>query len=101
MSQYPDLPEFPEWLDEDPSDTRWATAPPTSVRQAMQAIGRLNSGELDYVVGHASLAGLDTAVVLAVTAGGLIPLFAYVTPDLLPVLAPVVDGQPTRRGGMH
>lgn len=101
MSRSLDLPEFPEWLDEDSSDTLWAKIPPLAVRQANQAIERFNSGELDYVIGHASLAGLDTAVVLAVTPGGLIPVFAYVTPEVLPVLVPVVNGQPARRSGMN
>jgi hypothetical protein len=92
MANHLDLPEFPELLDEEPDDTLWAKVPPLAVRQAMNAIERLCSGELEYVVGHASLAGLDTAVILAITPGGLIPLFAHVTPDIFPVLGPGAEG---------
>lgn len=89
--------DLPEFLDETPDDSLWAKTPPAALRQALQAIERLGSGELDYVIGHASLAGLDTAVVLAVTAGGLIPLFAYVTPDIYQVLVPVAEGETKNR----
>jgi len=77
---------------------RPSPALPESVVQALQAMQRLRSGELEYLVEHASLAGLETAVVLAVTPGGLIPLFAHVSPDILPVLFPVAERGDRERG---
>jgi hypothetical protein len=64
-------------------------APPIAVQRAIDAMHRLCSGELEFVVGHAQLAGLETAVVLAVTPGGLVPLFTHVSDDVYAVLAPL------------
>jgi hypothetical protein len=83
-------PDLPAPTDGEPS----AQAPP-AVQQALDAMNRLCSGELDFAVGYARLAGLETAVVLAITPGGLVPLFAHVTPDVFPVLFPAsVDTDP-------
>ena len=42
---------------------------------------------------------VETSVVLAVTPGGLVPLFAHVTGDIFPVLVPATDsaGRPVSR----
>jgi hypothetical protein len=90
MAKKPDSPDLPTSLDEAlGAGEAAAAAPPEAVQSALDAMGRLCSGELEYAVGRARLAGLDTAVVLAVTPGGLVPLFAHVTPDIFPVLVPV------------
>ena len=61
---------------------------PAAIEQAMAAMNRLCEGELEFAVAPAHLAGLETAVVLAITPGGLLPLFAHVSPDLAPLLVP-------------
>ena len=67
------------------------------VAATFEAMHRLCAGELEFVVAEGRLAGLATAVVLAVTPGGLVPLFAHVTRDIFPVLVPATDeaGRPT------
>lgn len=73
--------------------------PSREVLDTLETMRRLCAGELDFVVEAGRLAGLETSVVLAVTPGGLVPLFAHVTGDIFPVLVPAADaaGRPVSR----
>ena len=88
----------PEALDAlvPPSD-QGATA---EVAATLEAMDRLCAGELDFLVAEGRLAGLPTGVVLAVTPGGLVPLFAHVSREIFSVLVPAPTGKdpetPTR-----
>lgn len=74
---------------------------PGTVVAALDAMRRLCAGEWDFLVAEGRLAGLETGVVLAVTPGGLVPLFAHVSRDIFPVLVPAAagDGDETRSQG--
>jgi hypothetical protein len=65
--------------------------PSREVAATLEAMQRLCAGELDFVVAEGRVAGLATGVVLAVTPGGLVPLFTHVSADIAPVLIPATD----------
>lgn len=81
----PDDPELP------PSWARGDQAVARELAATLEAIRRLCTDEVEYLVAAGRLAGLETGVVLAVTSGGLVPLFAHVSRDIFPVLVPAPD----------
>ena len=56
------------------------------VESAIAALLALFEGDYDIGFASGSLAGLETAVVVAETPGGIVPLFAYINRDLASVL---------------
>ena len=48
---------------------------------------RLQNDDVDVVIAPATVAGLETVILCVVTPGGLVPLFAHLSPDILQVLS--------------
>lgn len=93
MARHTDLDELRGADEEAPESGLVPTQPGPSpeVAAAYESMQRLCAGALDFVVAEGLLASLRTGVVLAVTPGGLVPVFAHVSREIAPVLTPATD----------